>query len=77
MKKTPDSVSRERQRVGRETAGWESKIKEARASLQITPASRVQAQQQSIYYQEQLKECRKRMAVLRHKGRQMWTFKSR
>lgn len=77
MKRTPDSVSQERQKIGRERAAWEAKIKEARASLQITPVSRLKVEQQIAFCETQLKECRKRMAALRHKGKQMWVYKGR
>ena len=77
MKRTPDSVSQERQKIGRERAAWEAKIKESRESLQITPASRALVKKQIEYYEQQLKECRKRMAALRHRGRSMWVYKSK
>ena len=75
MRKTPDSVSKERQRIGQEIATWEAGISDSRRSLQLDFASRASASQKVAFCEEQLKECRKRLRALRGKyKKRFWSF---
>ena len=51
-----------------------ARAREARRKGMLPPA---EAERQTAFAEYELKECRKRMAALRGKGRKPWTFKTR
>lgn len=77
MKKTPEKVSEERQKIGRELEAWRESLKRARADLGFGHITSAQCAQQVAFCEKELTACRKRMAALRHKGKKTWTFKAR
>ena len=74
MKKTPKEISNNRQVIGREMETWHEGVRRARASRQHALVSPAEAEKQIAFCEQQLKECRKRMAALRGKGKKPWTF---
>ena len=68
MRKTPDSISRARQKLKREMDTWRAGIKEAESSLQLDAGARAKVTQQVEFGKARLAECRQRMATLKSKG---------
>jgi hypothetical protein len=68
MRKTPDAVSRERQKIQQEMEKWRAGIASAVGSFQLDSASRLKVEQQVAFGNAQLLECKKKMAALRSKG---------
>lgn len=67
MRKTPDPISKERQGIRSEIDRWEAGIAAARANPQAETISQV------AFGTSRLIECRKRLAILRRKGkRSFW-----
>jgi hypothetical protein len=69
MRRTPDEVSKARQALGREMESWGAEI----VKLRPEPGSAEKAK----YYEEQMKECRKKMRSLIYKSKKkFWSFKN-
>ncbi len=73
MRRTPEIVSKKRQKIKQDIELWEKSIAEAARTLQLTASDRLKVAQQISYGQAQLIECRKRLNALRKKGkRKFW-----
>jgi len=73
MKRTPDSISRARQRLGEEIAVWTAGIAAARRQLCLDGTARAEADKKIAFGEAQLKRCRKEMALLTYKSkRRFW-----
>ena len=56
---------------------WHAGIARARETRRKGLLPPAEAERQIAFGENELKECRKRMASLRGKGRKPWTFKAR
>jgi hypothetical protein len=71
MKKTPDNVSKERQKIGQEMAVWKARIWDSHLGEPSEVAQKI------AFCEEQLKECRKRLRALSRKSKKtFWVFSS-
>jgi hypothetical protein len=73
MKRTPPEISKARQVLGQEMAMWKAKL----LQISVSPKSnKVVYNQQVAFCNEQLFECRKRMASLgKSVAHRSWAFK--
>jgi hypothetical protein len=73
MKRTPESVSKARQKLKNEIDTWKARIREAENSLQLDPAARAAVALRVSYGKARLVECKQQMAALKNKGmRKFW-----
>jgi hypothetical protein len=73
MRKTPDPISKKRQKIKLEMDTWRESIKVAENRLQLDPKTAAEVAQQVAFGKARLLECRQQMAELRSKGtRKFW-----
>lgn len=69
MKRTPNSVSRARQKLRTEMEVWKAGIAAARREMCLDGAVRAMADQKVSFGEAQLKRCKKEIAKLGRKGK--------
>ncbi len=75
MKRTPDTVSKERQKIGREIDAWLAGIRNAECALELGEVSKEETDKKLQYAQEHLLECQKRMRSLNYKGKKPFSLR--
>jgi hypothetical protein len=73
MKKTPEEVSKLRQKLYQEAEAWRAGIAAARLELELSPTKQAEIAQRLAYGNEQLALCAKEIKKLYRKGKkQFW-----
>lgn len=72
MRKTPETVSRERQKIKQEMDKWRAGLAATMYTIQLDSATRDKVAQQVAFGNAQLLECKKKMAALRSKGKRVF-----